>query len=271
MMESLSSRRAVPILMYHQVLPDAPPAFREYTVTARAFAAQMRWLSVAGYTPIGLDLLLAHRESGAPLPRRPVVITFDDGFRGCEEYAMPTLQACGFTATFYLVAGLVGRTSRWLLRARGIEFPIMSWNSARSLEAAGFTCAAHSLTHPRLGELSEAKCRDELSRSREILQQELGHRVDHLAYPFGSLRAETRRIAADVGYRSAVTVRVGLSTPEDDPLALHRVPISGEESLADFVCRVHSAHALGETLRRKAGRMLRHLRRGPSAPDEATI
>ena len=237
---------AIPILMYHQVLPAAPASFRKYTVTAKAFQAQMRWLAVAGYTTIGLDDLLANRRTGKALPRKPVVITFDDGFQGCWDYAVPVLQAHGFTATFYLVAGLMGDSSRWLAREGAIEFPLMNWSTARALHAAGFTCAAHTVTHPRLADVSHTECREELERSRAILEHELGCVVDHLAYPFGSLRAETKTLAAELGYRSAVSVKVGLSQPRDDVLALHRVPISGEEGFSDFVCRLRTAHAVRE-------------------------
>jgi peptidoglycan/xylan/chitin deacetylase (PgdA/CDA1 family) len=242
----------VPILMYHEVLPVAPATFRKYTVTVRAFAAQMRWLALAGYTPISLDMLLAHRERGSALPRRPVVITFDDGFAGCYEHAAPVLRAHGFTATFYLVAGLMGQTSQWLLRERGLELPIMSWTAARDLQAAGFTCGAHTLTHARLAELTADECREELRRSRELIEAELRRPVVHLAYPFGSFNEETKVIAAETGYRSAVSVRIGLSAPRDDVQALHRVPISGTEGLADFICRVRTAHRWRNILQRRS-------------------
>jgi len=263
-----SGAGGIPILMYHQVLPERPSAFAQYTVTARAFAAHMRWLSVAGYVPIGLDAVLASRAGGKALPRRAVVITFDDGFRGSYEYAVPTLQTFGFTATFYLVAGLMGAASRWLRRERGIEFPLMSWAEARGLQAMGFTCAGHTMTHARLAEVSDETCREELGRSREMLEQELGVPIHHLAYPFGSFRAETRAVAVELGYRTAVSVRIGLSYPDDDPLAMHRVPISGTESLGDFVCRVRTAQsvrgALQDVGRRAVGSMRRVAGRGAS-------
>ena len=90
--------QSVPILMYHQVTAHVvPPSFRKYTVTPRAFVAQiqMGWLRTAGYRPVTLDHLDAARLGASPLPRRAVVITFDDGFRDCVEYALPILEARG--------------------------------------------------------------------------------------------------------------------------------------------------------------------------------
>lgn len=246
---------SIPILMYHEVSPQPSDGFRKYTVTPRAFANQMRWLVLSGHTPIGLDELLAHRESGGALPRRAVVITFDDGFADCAEYAAPILREFGFTATFYIVAGLMGRRSHWLRRERGVELPLMSWNAARELQAAGFTIGAHSLTHPHLTALPAERCSVELQRAREMLEQRLGRPVAHLAYPYGSYDERVRQAAAQAGYRSGCTVRIGLSLDGEDPLALRRVPVTGADTLMDFIVRLRTAGTARDALRRAASRV----------------
>jgi peptidoglycan/xylan/chitin deacetylase (PgdA/CDA1 family) len=251
--------------MYHQVSPRRVPGFRKYVVTPKAFAAQMTWLALAGYVPITLDALLDHRSGRGSLPVRPVIITFDDGFQDCVDYAVPILQARGFTAIFYLVAGLMGKTSRWLVRERGVEFPLIDWATARHVEAAGLQCGAHSMSHPRLVELSAAACCTELQESRYLLEEQLGHAVRHLAYPFGSFNTAVRAIAAETGYASACSVRIGLSTPDDDPLALHRVPVTGHDALLDFICRLRKARTPGELLQGKIhGARSRMRKKGPS-------
>jgi peptidoglycan/xylan/chitin deacetylase (PgdA/CDA1 family) len=243
----------VPILMYHQV-SDAPHArFLKYTVTGRAFAAQMKWLAANDYNTIDLPTLLVRRRGGAPIPTRTVVITFDDGFRECASVAAPAMEAHGFSATFFLVAGLMGDSSRWLMTERGIEFPIMSWDDARQLERAGHRCESHSVTHPRLAELSPGACRDELARARAMLEDELGHPVRHLAYPFGSESQQVRDIAADCGYDAACTVAIGISVADDDVYALPRVPVLGTDSLLDFASRIRTAYTVRDRLRRMIG------------------
>ncbi len=250
--------RAVPILMYHQVTPHPEPAFRKYAITPRRFALHMLCVSRLGYTPITLDVLLGTPDSW---PKRPVVITFDDGYQDSVEYAVPILRARGFTAVFYLVAGFTGRTSRWLQRERGVEFPLLGWETARWLDATGFSCGSHTLTHPRLAGLSPAACRDELRRSRELLEDQLGGAVRDLAYPFGSFNPEVRAIAQEEGYRSACSVRIGLSDPADDPLALHRVPVNGGESVLDFLCRLRSGLPCAQLARAAAAVGRRRLSR----------
>jgi peptidoglycan/xylan/chitin deacetylase (PgdA/CDA1 family) len=232
--------------MYHQVTPRPLPAFRKYAVTTKAFAAQMKWLAWAGYVPINLDDWLHSRRDRTRLPSRPVIITFDDGLEDCFKYAVPILQAQGFTAIFFLVAGLMGETSRWLRLERGIEFPLMDWTTARQLLAAGFQCGSHSISHPRLANLPAAACREELLRSRQLLEDNLGQEIKHLAYPYGSFTEQVQVAVAEVGYRSACSVRIGLSPCDDDPLALHRVPVSGQDSLFDFICRLRTARSFRE-------------------------
>ncbi len=238
--------------MYHQVTPRPRPAFRKYAVTPKAFAAQMRWLDLAGYVPVTLDALLEHRDGRSALPPRPVIITFDDGFQDCFDYAVPVLQERGFTAVFYLVVGLVGGTSRWLLAEKGIELPLMNWGTVRQLEAAGFQFGSHTMNHFRLADLSSGACRDELLKSKFHMEDRLGHSVEHLSYPFGSFNASVRAAAEEAGYRSACSVRIGLLTADDDLLALRRVPVNGQDSLFDFACRLRLAKPLGELLRAKA-------------------
>jgi len=131
----------------------------------------------------------------------------------------------------------------------------MSWDDARALERAGHHCESHSVTHPRLAEVSSAACREELSRSRELIEDALGHVVRFLAYPFGSQNEQVRVIARECGYEGACTVAMGLSTAADDPLALARVPVLGTDSMVDFISRLGSAFSVGDRIRGIAQRV----------------
>ena len=240
----------VPILMYHQIAGDASPAYANYTVSPATFARQMRILVTLGYEAITLERLVGARMSAAPLPKRSVVITFDDGFADAIRNAMPVLTRHGLTATFFVVAGLTGRTSEWTRRTRGIEMALADISALRNLADGGFTIGSHTVTHRRLADLEPREGLYELRESKRRLEDDLGREIRDLAYPYGSLNEHVRRMAAECGYRDACSTIEGLSPATDDPLMLRRVHVRGGDSLSDFVCALRTGHSLRRVAQR---------------------
>ena len=97
-------------------------------------------------------------------------------------------------------------------------------------------------------------------RSREILEDALGHAIRDLAYPFGAFDASVRQAALETGYRSACSVVPRLARLADDALALPRVPVSGRDTLLDFACRLRTARRLKDLVRAGLGRIRGTLR-----------
>lgn len=228
----------LPILMYHQITPAPDRAFRKYAITPSEFDAQMTWIAANGFVPIHLDDAFGH--ASPRLPAKPLVITFDDGFRDCFDYAVPILASHGFTATFFVVAGLAGKRSEWLRAERGVEYDLMGWDSIRSLVQSGFECGAHTMTHPRLAQLSRDDQDRELRDSRRAIEDQIGRPVRHVAYPFGSFDTAVGAAADRCGYVSGCTVAPGVATTTDDPLALARIPVCGTDAPLAFT--VHLRH-----------------------------
>ena len=236
---------SVPILMLHEVSARPDPRYRKYTLTPAELGERLDWLRAHGYQSAGMDDVLAARRGERAMPERPVVITFDDGGRDCLDHAVPALAGRGYSATFYIVAGVVGAEMRWLRAERGIELQAADWPALRAAEMAGMRCEAHSVTHPRLAALSRDECRAELARCRAMLEEGLGHEVRHLAYPYGSYSAETISLAGETGYVTACTTDEALATPTHELLALPRVPVLGTETLGEFAHRVRTARRAG--------------------------
>lgn len=239
---------SVPILTYHQISAAPQPSYLRFTITPEVFARQMMWLASKGYSTITLDDLVAYRIGHGTLPPKPIVLTFDDGCVECVEHATAILPKYGFTGMFYLVSGFMGATSTWTLSRRQVEFPLIDWDAARRLVAAGFSCGSHTVSHRRLAELSLDDCRDELTRSRAVLEDRLGVPVVHLSYPFGSFNAQVRRLASEAGYTTACSTQEGLSSASDDRLALHRLSIGWNDTFTDFKFRVVAGRRAEELL-----------------------
>ncbi len=240
--------------MYHEVTPVARADYLRFTVSTRAFAWQMRWLARTGFTAISVDQLVAARDGRSPLPRRPVVITFDDGSVDSVRFAPPVLTRHGFTAIFYIVAGLMGQPSEWLQREVGFRLPLIDWATARTLHADGFEIGSHTMTHPRLARIAPDEAREELVRSREMIEQHIARPIEHLSYPFGSHDDQVLRLARDAGYRTACTTLEARSQGED-LLALRRIPVYGTDSRLDFVSRLLTAEPFRPLVRRLRQRL----------------
>ena len=150
----------VSILMYHQVGKFPTPAQHRATFCdVDKFRAQMRFLAVAGYRVISLEDCLAGLFSESPLPKRAVVLTFDDGYQNFADFAQPILRQYGFPATVFLVAGLLGKPAQWLIDDGRLGPPLMSVATIRKLSDEGVQFGAHSMSHRRLSRLEPAQLR----------------------------------------------------------------------------------------------------------------
>lgn len=114
-----------------------------------------------------------------------------------------------------------------------VEYGAINWRQAREMADAGVEIGSHTLTHPLLTGLSDARLREELGQSRYRIQTMLGRKVETFCYPNGDYDLRTQREVARAGYQCAVTTDVGLNNERNDPLALRRV--HGEYDLARFV------------------------------------
>jgi peptidoglycan/xylan/chitin deacetylase (PgdA/CDA1 family) len=223
----------VPILMYHSIAARAAPRFARFVVHPAEFAAQMGYLAAAGYEPTtALDL--SRRHADGDLSGRSVVLTFDDAFTDFETAVLPILQQHQFPATLYVPTAYPGRTASWLRDCDEGQRPILSWHALRDIAAAGIELASHSHTHPQLDRIALPVVRDEVRRSRQILEDNLDAPIAGFAYPFGYWSGTVRSCVAAAGYSYACAVGELPVSAAADPLALPRVSVVGGLEVADF-------------------------------------
>jgi peptidoglycan/xylan/chitin deacetylase (PgdA/CDA1 family) len=204
--------------MYHRVapaLPAGPDITRRLTVTSADFAAQMEWLKRHGWHAVTQRQVFDALERGARLPRKPIAITFDDGYRDVLWNASPVLSRLRMPATEYVITD----------RISGADISFLTWPELRRLEHAGIAIGSHTVTHRDLTTLSSADALAELSDSRRVLERRLGHPVQWLAYPAGAENASVVALARQAGYVLAVTTSPGSVQSAADPLELHRYEV----------------------------------------------
>jgi peptidoglycan/xylan/chitin deacetylase (PgdA/CDA1 family) len=213
--------------MYHAV-EDAPrpPEYKHFYVLAREFAGQMRMLARDGYTPITFGRLAAARAGGEPLPPRPVLLTFDDGYANLKTNVHPLLRGMGFPYTVFLVSERVGGANDWVAAEGYAPTPLLTWGEIVGMQAeGGVAFEAHTATHPRLADLAPAEARREMAACKDALEQKLGRPVTTLCYPYGSHSEAVRDMAGEAGYAQAVTTEFGRVRADDPPLRLPRISV----------------------------------------------
>jgi peptidoglycan/xylan/chitin deacetylase (PgdA/CDA1 family) len=208
----------LPVLMYHRigpVLPTLPPITQRLTVSPQAFAAQTAWLRAHGYHAVSALQAFEALEYGKRLPPKPVMITFDDGYRDVLWQAAPVLHRRHMPATEFVITD----------RISGPDTSFLTWPQLAHLERLGIAIGSHTVDHLDLTSLSPSGARAELQDSRRTLEQHLGHPVQWFAYPAGRENASVVALALEAGYVLGLTTQPGSTQAASDPLTLHRYEV----------------------------------------------
>jgi peptidoglycan/xylan/chitin deacetylase (PgdA/CDA1 family) len=208
----------VPILMYHHA--STPPAdadiYRtDLSVPPARLAAQLDRIAAEGYTTISLYDLAAFLTQGVPLPDKPVIITFDDGYRDNFTNAFPLLKARNMTATFFVVTDFIDEQRP----------DYLTWDMARAMLAGGMSIGSHGRNHVSLAGKDTDYLVWQALGSLETIEHELGVRPRFVSYPAGEYDQNTIDVFQSAGYWAGVTTRQGATHTSDVPFELTRVRV----------------------------------------------
>ena len=217
-------------LMYHELespgrkLCRDEPGYVRYVLTAEEFGRQLAHLREQDFRCLSVSAAFAANDEG----RQPcVVLTFDDGCETDLLVAAPLLKEFNYNATFYVVAGFLGRPG------------YLSAEQLRELSSQGFDIGSHSMTHAYLPDLREEQMRAEIFDSKARLEEITGREVKHFSCPGGRWSALVAQLAQAAGYASVATSRQGKNNSDGDSFALKRLAVMRGTSVADFdrLCR----------------------------------
>jgi peptidoglycan/xylan/chitin deacetylase (PgdA/CDA1 family) len=224
----------VPILLYHSVSETATPAYRPFAIDPETFALQMDVLIASGRTALTVGQYVSLLRSGAELPERPVVLTFDDGFRDFREFALPVLAVRELRATLYLVSVYIEEKARWLEGLGEGDRELLGWKELCECQAYGIELGSHGHSHSELDTLPLVEAQEEIVLSKHILEESLGTEIGTFAYPHGYHDRRLRAAVIAAGYTSACAVKNAVSPFGDDPFALARITVTSDLSLDRF-------------------------------------
>lgn len=205
----------VPVLCWHQLRdwrPDDSASARATLICPpAAFRAQLDALHAGGYTPISPDEHLAHLTTGAPLPPKPVLLTFDDSQGSQITTGVPELARRSMTATFFVMTVPLGKPN-W-----------MSRDDVRRLHDAGHTVAAHTYDHHRADRYTGTDWETQLVKPRATLEAIVGAPVRHFAYPYGDWNAGDFAHLDQAGYVTGYQLGEKPVDPTRPLLTLRRI------------------------------------------------
>ena len=218
---SVSHDTPVPILMYHVIAaPPAGVAFPDLFVQPRDFTAEMAWLARKHFHAVTLHQVYDYWHAGGRLPKRPIVLSFDDGYLSQATKALPVLRRLHWSGVLNLKVNAVQK------------YNLPFWR-VRALIAAGWEIDAHTITHPDLTKVDASRLWDEVHGSRVDLRHMFHVPVDFFCYPSGRYDAHVIDAVHRAGYLAATTTNYGLARPAS-PYTLNRVRINGSDGLPGF-------------------------------------
>lgn len=217
----------VSVLMYHMIGDIQNNAA---VMTEANLRLQMNYLRDHGYHPITMQELYDYITKGAPLPEKPVCITFDDGYLDSYTIVYPLMKEYGFPWTLFLITDDVGK-----------PYNRMTWDQLKEMaDSHTVTIANHTLSHPKLHNLATAKEKEkEIVEANEALKYHLGIDNAWLAYPYGDYDDQVVEICKKAGIKMAVTTDSGRVHVGSYPYELKRVYVGNDISRARFSERLN--------------------------------
>lgn len=222
---------AVPILMYHYV--SAPPSNadvirRDLSVTPDQFESHLALLRQAGYETISLEQLAYALTQQAPLPPKPIILTFDDGYRDQYENAFPLLRKYGYTATFFIFTEPIDTYN--------VDY--LTWEMVTEMHRAGMEFGSHSYRHSDLSGRDTDFLVYEILGSKEAIEQRIGEPVRFFSYPSGRYDDLTIRVLISANFWGAVTTEWGVEQSYKRRFETPRIRIRGNDTAEDLAAKL---------------------------------
>jgi peptidoglycan/xylan/chitin deacetylase (PgdA/CDA1 family) len=219
--------------MYHYI--STPPANAnairlDLSTTPRQFESHLAYLRHAGYETISMKQLAYAVSQQMTLPEKPIILTFDDGYRDNYEHAFPLLRRYGYTGTFFLVTQPIDQNN--------VNY--LTWDMVIEMHQAGMEFGSHSYRHIDLRGRDTDFLVYEILGSKEAIEQRIGEPVRFFSYPAGHYDDLTIRVLRSANFWAAVTTQWGIDQSFNDRFELLRIRMRGNDSTRDLAAKLNS-------------------------------
>jgi Predicted xylanase/chitin deacetylase len=222
----------VPVLMYHVIAsPPSSAQLPELYVDPKTFDRQMAALKKQGFTGVSLNQVYDAWFKGGKLPEKPVVVSFDDGYRSQYVYARPELRKLGWPGVLSAIAGRIGQPGAELSNAM-----------VQNLIDNGWELDSHTIHHVDVSQASGSELQDEVAGSRKMLQRRFHQPVNFFCYPSGRYDDQAIQAVRDAGYLGATTTNEGLAS-KGEMYTLNRIRVDGSDGVSGLEQKLKQAGA----------------------------
>lgn len=233
------------ILAYHRVFPEKRGSL---AVTPEIFEEQLTAFLKKGYTARTLkEVYELYLKADKKLPRKTLVLTFDDGYRDNYDYAFPVLKKLKVPATIFLAMNYIGKNKHfhWDLEDPDLaniklddrDHPL-TWDQVKEMSAAGLEFGSHTLGHPKLTDISMNDAWQEIHQSKKLLEEKLSKSVFSFCAPHGYVNSALLKLSQKAGYAMGVLNPPGIKGQDaglpEDRYSLRRIGVYAHDSVASL-------------------------------------
>jgi peptidoglycan/xylan/chitin deacetylase (PgdA/CDA1 family) len=238
------------VLMYHRVVDDIALSRKQnICVHVQEFHKQLELLDRLGFTAITLSDYRLYQAGEIRLPRKPVIITFDDGYLDTYRLAVPLLKEYGMRAVVFVIGDRSIKTNVWDDNRSDIsKAALMNTDQIVEIHQDGFEIGVHTLTHSALTDMPDEDCIEEIKNAKTVLEAVTGSTIYSFSYPYGKVNRRIKKYVFESGYQYACSVFSGPPRFGDDPLEIRRITVSGRTSILGFALRLVGPYEYAEWL-----------------------
>ena len=229
----VEDRIDLPIIMYHGLLKEEKRQ-GQFIISPNLFEQDLRYLQENGYTTVVIADLIAYVQDGKPLPEKPVMLTFDDGYYNNYLYAFPLLKQYNCK----MVLSPIGRYTDEYTQNKDTHanYAHCSWDAVREMMASGLvefqnhSYNLHSIDSGRKGAKKKAVeslvdyrtlLVEDVMKMQTRMREETGYTPTAFVYPFGAVSSESLPILKELGFQATLICESHINAITRDPECLY--------------------------------------------------
>lgn len=224
--------------MYHRIVKNhSDDIANPFSIEEKEFRQQLRMLERLNYTPITFEDYYLYLKDRLTLPKKPIILTFDDGLEGMHEIAFPVLKEFNMKAVVFVMGDRTLQKASWY-KSTGRACSLITDEQILELRSAGFEIGSHGMTHTPLPGLGTQHLKEEILRSKRNIEDLLGEAIFTFSYPYGLLDEQVQRAAKEAGFDYACGVYTGPAQFGKNYFDIRRLAIKYETKKLAYLMRL---------------------------------